>query len=105
MLINHFCQSAFTLCQVLVLSYGEEKKHNSNTEFFFKKVIYLLSPKCIRICKLTIKKTIKMITKQEFEFKSIRECADKLNLNRKTITSILKGTKQNHYDYTFEYLE
>lgn len=51
-------------------------------------------------------KAINKITKQEFEFKSIRECAEKLNLNRKTITSILKGVKrENRYNYDFEYLD
>ena len=51
-------------------------------------------------------KAINKLTKQEFEFKSIRECAEQLNLNRKTITSILKGVKrENHYDYDFEYLD
>ena len=39
------------------------------------------------------------------EFSSIRECANQLGLNRKTITSILKGDKKtNHYNYNFEYM-
>lgn len=38
-----------------------------------------------------------------YKFKSIRECAEKLNLNRKTITSILKNNKTNNYDYNFMY--
>ena len=51
-------------------------------------------------------KAINKITKQEFKFKSTRECAEKLNLNRKTITSILKGVKTtNNYNYDFEYLD
>lgn len=37
------------------------------------------------------------------EFKSIRECANQLNLNRKTITAILKKQKENNYSYDFEY--
>ena len=37
------------------------------------------------------------------EFKSIRNCADELMLNRKTITSILKGTRANNYPYEFSY--
>ena len=45
-------------------------------------------------------------TKDRYEFTSIRECADKLNLNRKTITGILKGSKvTNNYEYDFEYLD
>ena len=42
---------------------------------------------------------------QKLEFKSIRSCAEELNLNRKTITSILKTQKDNNYPYNFEYLE
>ena len=37
------------------------------------------------------------------EFKSIRECASVLGLNRKTITSILKKEKRNNYGFDFEY--
>ena len=48
---------------------------------------------------------IDKISKERFMFKSIRECADKLNLNRKTITSILKGNKTNNYPYHFKYKE
>lgn len=44
-------------------------------------------------------------SKAVFEFVSIRECAKQLGLNRKTITSILKGEKKtNNYDYNFEYI-
>lgn len=39
-----------------------------------------------------------------FEFNSIRNCAEQLQLNRKTITSILKGCKKSNYDYNFEYI-
>lgn len=46
------------------------------------------------------------ITNEIYEFKSIRECADCLELNRKTITAILKGSKlTNNYDYNFKYKE
>lgn len=38
-------------------------------------------------------------------FKSIRQCAEGLGLNRKTLTSILKGLKSNNYPYIFEYME
>lgn len=37
------------------------------------------------------------------EFRSIRECAEELNLNRKTITAILKNEKENNYSYDFKY--
>lgn len=39
-----------------------------------------------------------------YEFNSIRKCAEELQLNRKTITSILKGVKNNNYNYEFEYI-
>lgn len=45
------------------------------------------------------------ITNEVFGFKSIRECAKQLCINRKTLTSILKGVKQNNYDYNFRYIE
>ena len=49
-------------------------------------------------------KVTNKITKEILFFKSIRECSEKLNLNRKTITSILKGIKKtNNYKYEFEY--
>ena len=39
------------------------------------------------------------------EFNSIRKCAEVLKLNRKTITSILKGDKKtNNYEYEFAYI-
>lgn len=44
-------------------------------------------------------------TGQILEFKSIRNCGEQLHLNRKTITSILKGEKKtNNYAYRFEYI-
>lgn len=42
------------------------------------------------------------ITGELFIFKSIRECAEILSLNRKTISAILKGEKINNYNYDFE---
>lgn len=40
-----------------------------------------------------------------FEFNSIRKCAEELKINRKTLTSILKGNKKtNNYDYEFAYI-
>lgn len=44
-------------------------------------------------------------TKEKLIFKSIRNCAESLKLNRKTITAILKRSKTNNYPYDFEYLE
>lgn len=37
------------------------------------------------------------------QFKSIRSLSEELNLNRKTVTSILNGLKTNNYEYIFEY--
>ena len=41
-------------------------------------------------------------TKEVFIFSSIRECSEKLSLNRKTISAILFDNKTNNYDYIFE---
>jgi hypothetical protein len=49
-------------------------------------------------------KAINKATKQELIFPSIRSCAEKLGLNRKTITAILKKERNNNYDYEFEYM-
>lgn len=49
-------------------------------------------------------RAIHKLTGAIFEFDSIRSCAAGLGLNRKTITSILKQSKQNNYPYYFEYL-
>lgn len=39
-------------------------------------------------------------------YKSIRSMCEKLHINRKTVTMILKGDKvTNNYDYLFEYVE
>lgn len=38
-----------------------------------------------------------------YNFKSIRECAKILKIHRKGIECILKGKKNNHYDYDFYY--
>lgn len=49
-------------------------------------------------------KVTNKLTKEILYFKSIRECSNTLNINRKTITSILKGIKKtNNYNYEFEY--
>lgn len=44
-------------------------------------------------------------TGEEKEYKSIRSCAKDLNINRKTLTSILKEEKNNNYNYHFRYKE
>lgn len=43
-------------------------------------------------------------TNDIFIFKSIREAAETLNLNRKNITAILKQKKTNTYEYEFYYI-
>ena len=56
-----------------------------------------------RICKI---KAVHKISGKERVYKSIRECATELSLNRKTITAILKGEKKtNNYDYEFYYVD
>lgn len=67
-----------------------------NTKHAYDNGLYKSTYKCIIIC---TNKT----TKEVVEFRSIRDCAKQLNLNRKTITSILKKQKKNNYDYDFEY--
>ena len=47
---------------------------------------------------------INKLSGKELEFNSIRRCAKELEINRKTLTSILKGDKKtNNYDYWFKY--
>ena len=38
----------------------------------------------------------------EYLFKSIRECSNTLNINRKTLSSILFNNKKNNYNYEFK---
>lgn len=50
---------------------------------------------------------IKAICKETNEsrtFKSIRQAADILNINRKTLTAILKEQRNNNFNYKFEYV-
>ena len=47
-------------------------------------------------------KAIHKETKEEYIFSSIRECSEKLSLNRKTISAILFNNKTNNYNYNFE---
>ena len=50
-------------------------------------------------------RAIDKINGQIFEFNSIRKCAKNLGINRKTLTSIMKGEKKtNNYNYYFEYI-
>lgn len=44
-------------------------------------------------------------TGEIFTFKSIRFCAEGLGVNRKNLSAILKGNKENNYPYDFEYFE
>ena len=54
-------------------------------------------------CKIV---AIKKDSGQILQFNSIRSCAQRLKLNRKTITMILKNQKRtNNYPYDFQYLE
>lgn len=52
---------------------------------------------------------IKVYTKDNVflkEYSSIRSMCDELKINRKTVTSILKGNKRtNNYNYLFEYIK
>ena len=50
-------------------------------------------------------KAVDKITKEIFIFESIRECARELNINRKTLTSIIKNNKTNNYGYDFEIIK
>lgn len=71
--------------------------NSKNTQHGYDNNMYKNKYRC------EIKATNK-ITKEILFFKSIRECSEILNLNRKTITSILKGIKKtNNYEYEFEY--
>jgi len=69
-----------------------------NTQEAYNKGLYKSKKEC----------PIRAINKdngQILEFKSIRNCGEQLHLNRKTITSILKGEKKtNNYAYRFEYI-
>lgn len=47
----------------------------------------------------------KINNEEMWEFKSIRSLSEELGLNRKTVTSILKGNKENNYEYLFEYAQ
>lgn len=44
-------------------------------------------------------------TNESLIFSSIREAANILDINRKTLTAILKNERNNNYNYIFEYLK
>lgn len=72
--------------------------NKENTQHAYDNGLYRSTYKC----KV---KAIHKITKEEFIFGSIRSCAKELKLNRKTLTEILKGKKNNNYDYYFKYID
>ena len=70
-----------------------------NTQDGYDKGYYHSVKRCHRV--MVTDKT----TGETQYFKSIRCCSDALQLNRKTVTSILKGLKINNYPYNFEYMD
>lgn len=75
----------------------ERVSNKENTQHAYDNNLYKSTYRCEI-------KAIHKITGEIFLFKSIRSCAKELEINRKTLTSILKGNKTNNYDYYFEYL-
>lgn len=79
------------------LSNLEWYTNSYNTQEAYDKGLYKSRTKCpIKAINMNGEVTI---------FKSIRQCAEGLGLNRKTLTSILQGLKSNNYPYIFEYVE
>lgn len=76
----------------------EWTSNKKNTQHAYDNGLYRSTYKC----KV---KAVHKITGEEFVFRSIRACAKELDLNRKTITEILKKNKNNNYDYYFEYMD
>lgn len=76
----------------------EWTSNKKNTQHAYDNGLYRSTYKC----KI---KAIHKITGEKFVFRSIRACAKELDLNRKTITEILKKNKNNNYDYYFEYMD
>lgn len=70
--------------------------NSENTQHRYNNKLYKSTYRCPIVA---INKT----TKDIYKFKSIRECAEKLELNRKNITNILKNNKTNNYNYDFMY--
>ena len=74
----------------------EWSSNASNTKHAYDNNLYKSTHKCEVIA--THKET-----KERLEFASVRSCSAFLNLNRKTVTSILKKRKNNNYEYDLEY--
>lgn len=73
--------------------------NSTNTQHGYDKGLYYTTSRKIEV-KAYNKTTGKFIK----EYESIRSMCEELCINRKTVTSILKGIKiTNNYDYTFEY--
>ena len=71
---------------------------SENTKHAYKMNLYKS-----RKCKVRAVHKISGVT---LDFDSIRKCGETLSLNRKTITSILKGEKKNNnYEYEFYYID
>ena len=74
--------------------------NSQNTQHGYRSGMYAFGTSTSYAVKVTNKES-----KEEREFKSIRECATGLGLNRKTISSILNSGKTNNYAYEFEYVQ
>ena len=73
--------------------------NSMNTQHAYDNNLYMSDSKCIEV-KATDKTTGEVLV-----FNSIRECSRLLQLNRKSISSILNGVKKtNNYKYEFEYV-
>lgn len=70
--------------------------NKSNTQHGYDNDLYHSKKRCIKI---------EVYDKHDnyiIEYKSIRETADQLNINRKTLSRILFDNKENNYDYNFK---
>lgn len=75
--------------------------NKSNTQHGYDNGLYKFKSRCH-----AINVYLKPDHKFYKQFKSIRSMCDELNINRKTVTMILKKEKiTNNYDYDFEYVE
>jgi len=75
----------------------EWTNNSGNTKHAYDNNMYL-STKQISV------KSKSKINGEERIHKSIRACAKELNINRKTLSSILHGNKSNNFNYHFEIL-
>ena len=71
--------------------------NQDNTKEGYKNNNYHSKHRCIKI-EVYDKNTNKLIN----TYKSIRETAEKLNINRKTLSRILFNNKENNYNYNFK---